>query len=147
MHARGVIAGSKETFYVEKAKELGVNVDFLGRIQNSKLKQYFASSTALVSPSLSEGFCLPVIEAAMFGKPSIVTNIGSLPELVTDGKTGCIIPVADVNALADSMHQIAINAVLRKEMGETARICSANFKVSQTVSNLLKLIETHNIKA
>lgn len=147
LRARGIIAGSKETFYVEAAKKMGVSVDFLGRIQNNKLKQYYASSTALVSPSLSEGFCLPVIEAAMFGKPSIVTNIGSLPELVTDGKTGCIVPVADIEALADSMYQIANNEVLRRKMGETARICSENFKVSETVSNLLKLIEKHNIEA
>jgi glycosyltransferase involved in cell wall biosynthesis len=146
LRARGIIAGSKETFYVEIAKKLDVDVDFLGRIPNNKLKQYYASSTALVSPSLSEGFCLPIIEAAMFGKPSVVTNIGSLPELVTNGKTGCVIPVADTNALADSLYQIAIDGGLRRKMGENARRRSADFTLSQTVSNLLNLIEKHHIE-
>jgi glycosyltransferase involved in cell wall biosynthesis len=147
LRARGIIAGSKETFYVEMAKKLDVDVDFLGRIPNNKLKQYYASSTALVSPSLSEGFCLPIIEAAMFGKPSVVTNIGSLPELVTNGKTGCVIPVADTNALADCLYQIAIDGGLRRKMGENARRRSADFTLSQTVSNLLNLIEKRRIEA
>ena len=144
LRARGIIAGSKETFYVELGRKLDVDVDFLGRIPNNKLKQYYASSTALVSPSLSEGFCLPIVEAAMFGVPAIVTDVGSLPELVSDGQNGFVIPVADVDALVKTMYQIALNKGLRRKMGENSRKRSKDFTISKAVSNLLTLIEKHN---
>jgi glycosyltransferase involved in cell wall biosynthesis len=126
---------------IEQAETLGVEVDAYRYVKMPELKRQYASCTAFVSPSLSEGFCLPIIEAAMFEKPSVVTNIGSLPELVRNGENGFVIPVADVGTLAHRLHQIAINAELRRKMGKNARKCSENFTISRTATNLLKLIE------
>jgi glycosyltransferase involved in cell wall biosynthesis len=149
LRVRGVIAGSKETFYVELAKKLDIDVVFLGRIPNNELKQYYASSTALVSPSLSEGFCLPVVEAAAFGKPSIVTEVGSLPELVSDRENGFVIPVADVSALSERMYEIAVDDVLRKHLSEKSKKSSHRFKISTVSRELMKIINDdeniHNV--
>lgn len=144
LRARGIIAGSKETFYVELAKKLDIDVVFLGRIPNNELKQYYASSTALVSPSLSEGFCLPVVEAAMFGKPAIVTEVGSLPELVTDGENGFVVPVADVSALSERMYILAVDDVLRKHLSENSKKFSQKFKISSSAKTLLDALFTQS---
>lgn len=124
----------------EQAKRLGIDAEVYSYLPYSKLKHLYASSTTLVSPSLSEGFCLPVIEAAMFGKPAIVSNIGSLPELVVDNENGFIVPVADTTTLAERMYQIAVDEKLRKRMGEKAKKFSQQFKISYTAKTLIKLL-------
>jgi glycosyltransferase involved in cell wall biosynthesis len=140
LRARGVIAGSKETFYVDLAKKSEIDVVFLGRIPNNELKKYYASCTALVSPSLSEGFCLPVVEAAMFGKPAIVTDVGSLPELVSNGENGFVIPVSDVMTLSKRMYEIAVDNVLRKHLSEKSKKLSQRFKISSSARTLLDVL-------
>jgi glycosyltransferase involved in cell wall biosynthesis len=138
--AKAVIIRASE-YNVKQAEALGVEVDAYRYVSTPELKRQYASCTAFVSPSLSEGFCLPVIEAASFGKPLVVTNIGSLPELVTDGENGFVIPVADVNTLADRLHQIAIKTELRRKMGKNARKRAENFTITNTASKLLTIIK------
>lgn len=134
---KGVVAGSRETFYVDLAKKLKVDVAFLGRIPNSELKKHYASCTALVSPSLSEGFCLPVVEAAMFSKPAIVTKAGSLPELVIEGENGFIVPVGDVSTLSERMYRIAVDNPLRTRLSEKSKKISQGFKISSTAKTFV----------
>jgi glycosyltransferase involved in cell wall biosynthesis len=143
MKAKAVITRASQ-FNIKQAETLGVEVDAYRYVDTLELKRQYASCTAFVSPSLSEGFCLPIIEAAMFEKPSVVTDVGSLPELVTNGENGFVIPVADVNSLADMLYRIAIDTELRKKMGKNARKRAENFTVTNTASNLLTLIEEFN---
>ena len=142
LRAKGIIAGSKEPFYTKQAEKLGADVSFTGRITNAELKKYYAECTVLVSPSLSEGFCLPVIEAAMFNKPAIVTNTGSLPELVVDGENGFVVPVGDVSILAKRMYQITVNEKLGKRMSEKAKQLSNKFKISNTAKTLIEILDS-----
>jgi glycosyltransferase involved in cell wall biosynthesis len=130
---------------IEQAKKLRVEITAYKRLTIPELKRQYASCTAFVSPSLSEGFCLPIIEAEMFGKPSIVTNVGSLPELVTDNENGFVVPVADATALADKLYRIAVDSNLRKKMGDSAKSRSTVFTIKKTASNLLALIENHSV--
>jgi glycosyltransferase involved in cell wall biosynthesis len=125
---------------IRLATKLCVEFHAYKNISTNELKRQYASCTVFVSPSLSEGFCLPIIEAAMFQKPSIVTNIGSLPELVVDGKTGLIAPVADINALAESLYQIITNTDLRKTLGVNAQKRAKDFIITAMVSRLLAII-------
>ncbi len=137
LRLKGVIAGSKETFYVRLARKLDVDVAFLGRIPNSELKQYYASCTALICPSLSEGFCLPVVEAAMFGKPAVVSGVGSLPELVSEGQNGFVVPVGDVLMLSERMYKLAVDNQLRKRLSEESKKNSQKFNISSTTETLV----------
>ena len=56
-----------------------------------------------IQPSLEEGFGITVAEAMYAEKPVIVTSAGSLPELVTDGKTGMVVSPGSEEALASAM--------------------------------------------
>jgi glycosyltransferase involved in cell wall biosynthesis len=124
----------------KQVKELGIDAEVYSYLPRSELKHLYASCTALVSPSLGEGFCMPVIEAAMFGKPAIVSNTGSLPELVVNGESGFIVPVADTITLAERMYQIAVNKELRMYMGEKAKQFSQRFKISNIAKTLIELL-------
>ena len=58
--------------------------------------------------------------AYAFKKPVIVTDVGSIPDVVDDGKTGFIVPPRDVKALADAIVKLLNDDGLREEMGENA---------------------------
>lgn len=139
LEARAIITRGNSA-QTKLAKRLGLDVEVYSYLPFSELKGLYATSTTLVSPSLSEGFCLPVIEAAMFKKPVIVTNVGSLPELVVDGENGFVVPVADTATLAEKMYQIAIDEQLRHQMGAKAANYSQRFKISNTAETLIKLL-------
>jgi glycosyltransferase involved in cell wall biosynthesis len=60
-------------------------VIFAGRVSDDDLPKYYASSNAFVTASLHEGFCVPIIESFASGKPAVVPNRASMPEVVADG--------------------------------------------------------------
>ncbi len=74
-----------------------------------------------VQPSLSEGFGLTVVEAMLAGKPIIVTPVGSLKEIVTDGETGIIAKSTSPKALANSLERLLSDEELLKNLGENAK--------------------------
>lgn len=81
---------SGETEYADylklKAEELGIinSIDFLHGISFSKLKELYASASALVYPSLDEGFGIPPLEAFASGTPAIVSQIPVFVEILED---------------------------------------------------------------
>jgi glycosyltransferase involved in cell wall biosynthesis len=127
-------------------RELGVSTKLYRFLDAETYKMLMASSTALVCPSYSEGFCLPVIEAAMLGVPSIVTNVGSLPELVKDTENGFVIPVGDVATLVERMRTLSTDDELRAKMKSTASQKARHFRISEVISRLVKLIESSKAK-
>lgn len=67
-----------------KALELGDRIKFLGYVPDNDLPILLNQATALVFPSLWEGFGLPVLEALACGTPCIVSRRASLPEVAGD---------------------------------------------------------------
>ena len=55
------------------------------------------------------------------GLPVISTNVGAIPELITDGVEGFLIEPGDVEALADRMVRVGADATLRERMGHAGR--------------------------
>ncbi len=84
---RWVIAGPDSRGYRAKieqeATRFGVldRIEFCGPVGDEAKNEYYQHCTALLFPSLSEGFGLPVIEAMSFGKPVFLSNRTSLPEI------------------------------------------------------------------
>lgn len=75
----------------------------------------------LVAPSHYEGFGLVVVEAMGVGTPVISTSTSSIPELVSDGVEGRLVPPHDAAALAGAMIELARQPELRRRMGEAGR--------------------------
>jgi glycosyltransferase involved in cell wall biosynthesis len=60
----------------------------------------------LVIPSFSEGTPLVVLEGAAAGVPVVATTVGGIPEQVSDGIEGLLVPPGDDRALADACRRI-----------------------------------------
>jgi glycosyltransferase involved in cell wall biosynthesis len=139
LNAKAIVVRDRNTQHAKFAKDWGLDVKFYWQISDHALKDFYRTCTAVVMPSLREGFGLPVIEAASFGKPSIVTNTGSFPELVNNGETGFIVNVGDTSALASKMYLVGVDNDLRRKMGANAKKCGQLFKISSIATKTLNI--------
>ncbi|MDW7726661.1 MAG: glycosyltransferase family 4 protein [Candidatus Methanoperedens sp.] len=89
-------------------------------IPDEEVPLFFQRVKVVVLPYL-EGTQTGIIPIAYaFKKPVVVTDVGSIPEVVENGKTGFIVPSKDANALAEAILKLLKDDELRKEMGENA---------------------------
>jgi len=103
------------------AGDLGVSdrTHFLGFINN--VAKTMSSMDVTAMPSLTEAFGVAAIESEALEVPVIASRVGGVPEVVLDGKTGFLVPSADLEALAESMIKILSNEKLRLQMGKSGR--------------------------
>ena len=104
----------------EAAREIP-GVTWLGAIPKTQLYGRIADSGMLLAPSeWFETFGLVVLEAFALSVPVIASRIGSLQEVVTDGKTGLHFEPGDHGQLAAAVLWMASNDKERTLMGESA---------------------------
>ncbi|HEY8520456.1 MAG TPA: glycosyltransferase family 4 protein [Gammaproteobacteria bacterium] len=100
-----------------------------------------AACDVFVLPSIRrEGLPRSVIEAMAYGVPPIVTACGGSPELVVDGQSGIVVPVADSAAIAAAIERLRSDPALRRRMGEAARErIRTSFRIEDTIEQTLAL--------
>lgn len=99
----------------------------------SNIEKVLASADIVVLTSDNEGTPLSLIQAGMAGLPVVTTRVGSVPEIVIDGKTG-IITSLDVQEIADALEKLANDGAFRARMGAAAKeFTLANFGVNRLV--------------
>jgi N-acetyl-alpha-D-glucosaminyl L-malate synthase BshA len=102
-----------------RAHHLRDRVTFLGNVPN--LEEVLGGCDLFLLPSESESFGMAALEAMAAEMPVIATNTGGLPEVVTDGETGFLLPVGDVNGMAERAIEILRDDDARRKMGKRAR--------------------------
>lgn len=75
------------------------------------------SLDVLVSSSHLETFGRVLIEAMALSKPVVATAVGGVPEVVSDGEVGYLVPPGDAAAMAERISQLVADANLRRQMG------------------------------
>ena len=134
--------GEIEQELKDYATELDVNdrVSFLGFIKD--MKSFHASQDIFCLPSLWEGFGYALVEAMTLEKPVVGFNISSNPEVVSDGKTGILVPVEDTKKLAAALEKMIVDIELRKKMGAAGRQrVLDNFNTPLVLKKLINVIE------
>ena len=97
-------------------------VHWTGFVSDGDLRPLLAGATALVLPSLSEGFGLPAIEAAACGTPVVATTESPLPALLEGG--GYFVPPGDLTALTAAMQRLLDDPEDRRQRGERALLAA-----------------------
>jgi glycosyltransferase involved in cell wall biosynthesis len=98
---------------------LGNRVIFLG--QRDDVPHLLASSDLFVLPSLHEGLPLALLEAMALGLPVVASSIGGIREVVTDGKTGLLVPPGDPVALAGAIGRLFDDPELARRLSTAAQ--------------------------
>jgi L-malate glycosyltransferase len=104
------------------AADLGLtaaDVRFLGF--RSDVPDLLAASDLFVLPSFSEGLPLSVLEGMAQGLPIVATTVGGIPETVTSGVEGLLVPPHDADALAEALAQVVQNQTLRTHFGQAGK--------------------------
>jgi glycosyltransferase involved in cell wall biosynthesis len=100
---------------------LGERVRIVGRVPIDELVTLYRRAALVVVPSRYEGFGLPAAEAMACGAPVVACAAGALPEVVTTGGGGRLVPPANPEALAAAVRELLDDPVLRAELGARGR--------------------------
>jgi L-malate glycosyltransferase len=113
--------GSERTNAEHRAKCLGISdkCNFVGK--QPKIVDYLSAADVLLLPSDQESFGLAALEAMACEVPVVASRVGGLPEVVTDGETGFLSEVGDVDKMAEDAGKLLADKDLRIEMGKRAR--------------------------
>ena len=149
--------GSLFNKLVKLAESLGINnsITFTGKVENDEVVHYLHKMDIFVVPSISESetFGVAAVEASACGLPVIASNIGGLPEVVIDGKTGFLIDPENIDDLTEKLLILINDKMMRKKMGEEGRnYIEANYRLEEcglmmeSVYNELGEIYSNNVQ-
>ena len=115
--------GKEKSNLVELARKLEIldRIVFLGFVDPEDLPEYYSVCDIFVLHSLYEQFGIVLVEAMACGKPVISTNVGAIPEVVENGRTGLLVEPKNPEHLAGAILKLADDAYLRKKMGVEGR--------------------------
>ncbi|MEA2490522.1 MAG: L-malate glycosyltransferase [Acidobacteriota bacterium] len=115
-------------------------VTFLGSVPN--LEEVLGAIDLFLLPSETESFGMAALEALASEVPVIATNGGGLPEVVHEGETGYLLPVGDIEGMAERAIEILRNDDLRMRMGARGRqLAIEEFDVNRIVPQYRDLYE------
>jgi glycosyltransferase involved in cell wall biosynthesis len=137
---RLTIAGKGETrSYRNLAHRLGIadRVRFVGWVPEPVTRELLGASDVLVLPSRFEGLPMAVIEAMAYELAVIATPVGAVPDAISDGESGLLIPVGDVRQLANALIRLVEDVELRERLQKAAR-CRflARFEITEIAARL-----------
>jgi N-acetyl-alpha-D-glucosaminyl L-malate synthase BshA len=116
------------------------NVRFLGKRDN--IEELIGASDLLLLPSETESFGLVALEAMACEVPVVVSKVGGLPEVVTNGQEGYLVAPGDVDGMAERALQILGNEDERREMGRRGRkTANARFCATEIVKQYERYYE------
>jgi alpha-1,3-rhamnosyl/mannosyltransferase len=113
-------------------------VVFPGFIAPEDLPSIYAGATALVFPSLVEGFGLPVLEAMACGTPVVCARAGSLPEVA--GDAALYVDPLDVESIRSGLQRVLEEASLRQDLAARGIARARLFSTHNTTARLSALL-------
>jgi N-acetyl-alpha-D-glucosaminyl L-malate synthase BshA len=116
------------------------HVELIGEAQD--VIGLLSVSDLFLLPSLQESFGLSALEAMACGVPVVASNVGGLPEVVTDGVTGFLHPPDQVALMAESAIRILSDSALHAHMAaEGVRLAMERFSADRIVPRYEALYE------
>ena len=121
-------------------------VNFHGRIDNEMVPKVLTAIDIFVIPSRSDGesFGVAAVEAGASATACVVSEVGGLPEVVLDGKTGVVIQKDDPQALAAALERLILDKSFRDELGMNAREnVIEKYDWNVNVSQMIRMYREH----
>lgn len=145
IYGKGELSGDLKT----QAEKWNVadKVTFEGYIPHREIPKILKEIDIFLLGSKKESFGVSAVEAMACGLPIIATDADGFREVIEDGVTGCLIPVGDVNAMADRMMELYCDSRLRGLMGKRGRQRAEQlYDWEQCMDNMIMAYEKLAIK-
>lgn len=99
------------------------------------IAQLFALSNMVVLPSYREGLPKVLVEAAACGRAVVTTDVPGCRDAIEEGETGLLVPVRNVDALADAVERLIADSSLRQRLGQAGRqLAEREFAIERIVA-------------
>lgn len=122
---------------IRRRLRLETSVRFTGYLPPRNIRALLDSATALVYPSLTEGFGFPPLEGMVAGVPVIASNAGSIPEVV--GDAALLFEPTDVDRLADLMVRVVKDPGLCRDLVARGRQRLPRFSWKRCAEETLRI--------
>ena len=116
--AQLVLVGTGKDEAALKA-QAGDGVHFVGRVPDVTV--YLQAADVFVLPSVTEGLSNALLEAMAAGLPAVATRVGGAPDIISEGKTGMLVPPDDPEQLKAALLAVLADARGQAEMGAAGR--------------------------
>jgi glycosyltransferase involved in cell wall biosynthesis len=118
------------------------NVKLVGFIDPAVIGDFVAEHHLMVMPSLMESFGVAVLDASAGGRPVIASNVGGVPEVLQDGKTGLLVPPGDHKLLAEAIIRLGRDSDLMARMGRAGHeFVKVNYSWNKSLDMMTELYE------
>ncbi|RQR51159.1 glycosyltransferase [Burkholderia sp. Bp9125] len=124
---------------------VGARVHFTGQMNNPH--PVMAGASIQVLSSKNEGMPMVLIEALALGKAIVSTDCPTGPrDILDDGRAGMLVPIGDVDALADAMARLLTDDTLRADLAARAQARAARFGIHESNQRLAAYIDTIRVQ-
>ncbi|MDB5265195.1 MAG: hypothetical protein JWN64_766 [Parcubacteria group bacterium] len=109
--------GEKRLALERKIEALGLtdSVRLCGHVENAS--SYLSALDIFLLPSRSEGLAYVLLEAGLAKLAVVASNVGGIPEVITNNQTGILVPSGDIEAVANSLSILVRDSTVREKLG------------------------------
>ena len=140
------IAGKEEhegTFLPQFEKLLGSRFHYAGIVSGQSKTEFFRRMDIFVMPSYFEGLPISLLESMSYGIVPVVTPVGSIPQVVTNGLNGLLVNVKEVEGIVDVVKRLSKDRRQLLHLGQAAReTIVSNFSKEKYIGNLNEIYKS-----
>jgi glycosyltransferase involved in cell wall biosynthesis len=117
-------------------------VSMVGKLAPKEIPAFLRKHHLMVMPSRMESFGVSALEAAAVGRAVIASDVGGIPEVVQQNKTGILVPPENPEALADAIQRLAENPTEMERMGKAGyEMVKAQYNWQRSLDIMSELYE------
>jgi glycosyltransferase involved in cell wall biosynthesis len=124
-----------------RTHDLEGRVALLGQLDTGQMLDEYRRAAVLVLPSAQETSPMVIAEAMAAGVPVVATRVGGVPHLVEDGRTGVLVTVGDIDALAQRLTELLGDERTRRSFAAAARSRAEQFRVATVAARVRNVYE------
>ena len=128
-----------DTFKIQNSD----NIVLTDELEHNKTLEHLNRSSAFVLPSYTEGFPNSVLEAMALGKTVIATDVGAIPQMLSDG-CGIVVKAKDVEELKSALIKVMTKNVDEFGMNALNKV-KKEYEISKVVEQYIKLWRKKNV--
>jgi glycosyltransferase involved in cell wall biosynthesis len=137
--------GPKREQYQAMIAQLQIEdrVQLKGSVSRADIFGWCATADVFVLNTEFESFSYQIVEAMSVGAAIVTTNVGSIPELITDGVEGLLCEPNDIRALTEGIKSVVSNQEEWGQRKQAAKEKAQMFSITRTVEALIVVLKRY----